>query len=216
MSIRWSYHDQAHLVPLDSAAESALAGAAIVDRQVALWIWDVVGPDDIYDHRILDVIEAATRVPPIRDADLKLDWLEEDTRLAVHGCIGRAEVIAEMADVELSWLVQLVTAQSGTPVESLLRRVIEVADARRCIAQLVDRLDGLDVDVTALVEADARRVAVAEAVIAAAAAFGRLLGEHGTDAAVVDALIELGDHAGLDAGQVGETIAHATREDDHA
>jgi len=213
--IGWTYAHDNRLIPLDTAAEMALAGAAIVNRQVALSLWDVLGPDDLYDHRILDVLEAATRVPAINDADLKLDWLDEDTRLAVHGCIGRAEAIAETAEVDLSWLVQLVTAQSGTPVESLVRRVIEVADARRCIAQLVDRLDGLDVDVTALVEADARRAAVAEAVIAAAAAFGRLLGEHGTDADVIDALIELGAHAGLEAGEVGGTIAHATREDEH-
>lgn len=214
--IGWTHVDGNRLIPLDAAAEMALAGAAIVDRQKALVIEKAVGPADFYDHRIYDVIVVATWVADINDADLQLDWLEEDTRLAVHGCVGRAEAIAEMTDVELSWLVQLVTAQSGTPVESLVRRVIEVADARRCIAQLVDRLDGLDVDVTALVEADARRAAVAEAVIATAAAFGRLLGENGTDADVIDALIELGDHAGLDAGQVGETIAHATREDEDA
>lgn len=211
---QWEWIDGVRLIPVDRTAEESLAGAAIVDGAVARLVHKRLSVDLFHDPRCWQVIEAAAAV----DLDVNddgIDWSapDADVALLAHQCARRGTAIAGATDIQIAWLRQLVIYRSAEKPHLLMARVVEVADARRCNRQLVDRLDGLGVDTRWLTEADAIATDMRHRITELAATFGAWLAGKATDADMTEGLFRMGRLFGMDDAVIGETIAAAGTED---
>lgn len=218
MSGRWSYHDAAHLIPVDAEAERDTAGIAIVSGEQAEAIIEMTGPDSFHDPVLYEIVVCAAQLPGyIVDGDEQWAAAREagDHRLVVHEAQARAEAIAEATGIELAYLTKLVVERGAVRFTDDLRdRLDEASVARIHNRWYVDQLAQHGVDVAWLTELDARLNEIAMGLLQAATGVGALLSGHGSEADVIDALLDAGLYVGVGRDEIAEAVLAATERGD--
>lgn len=152
----WSSPVDGRLVPVDVAAEMTVAGCAVASVEGAVLAVERLTSRDFYDGRAWHAIDAAAQLSPdvVDDDDV---WCAAarsgDWTLTCHGCVRRADAVADRTGLPLAWLTGVVSGRAVCVDRSgwHARRVRAAAMAREQIRAELARLEPLGVDIAALV-----------------------------------------------------------------
>jgi hypothetical protein len=215
MSVAWIYHDAAKLIPVDLDAERTVAGIAIVSGTQARAIVEATAPKSFHDQQLNEIVMVAAELP-VDLVDGADQWAraeaEGDHRLVAQGAEVRANAIATITGIELSFIIKLAVGRSAIRfTDGLRERLDHAALARDANARMVARLEQNGVDVGWLTELDDRLNSIAMALLAAATGVGALIGGEGSEADVIDALLQAGLYVGVGRDEIAEAVLAATQ-----